>query len=392
MRLDVIVVGAGPAGATAAYDLGRRGMRVLLVEKHGLPRDKACGGGVTAKVARLLPFDLSPIIERSISTVDLSWRLKRSTSMRSGEPLVHMVRRRTFDEFLVRHAAASGNVSLADGLAVRSVEATSRGVRIQTERGAWEADFLIGADGANGVVARAMGLMRDRQLMPAVETEWSVGAADADRWSDRLGLDIGSVRGSYGWVFPKGDHLNVGVGCFTDRAEAVRQLRRYDARHASHQVSGPARVLRRVGFVLPLRRPGAAIVRGRVLLAGDAAGLVEGFTGEGIYWAVRSGIIAAHAIAQSSGRENAAGGLACYQARIDAELMPDLVAARRWAQIYIRWPRSCYWMPTRVPAVWRTVEKLLRGERGFSQLRERLGAWGFLADMLAPELARASPG
>ena len=377
-RYDAIVVGAGPAGALAAYELGRHGARTLLLEKYRLPRDKPCGGGLTAKVIQALPFSIQPVIERSISAIDLSWRLSDRAVLHGTSPLVHMVRRCRFDEFLAHKAAESGNVSFLDNVAVSGIDTAGRGFEVRTAGGVFIADHLIGADGAAGSVAPALGLMRDRKLMPAMEAELAVEGAAAEAWHDRVGLDLGSLRGSYGWVFPKSDHLNVGAGSFTDRSAVVRALRTYATTHLQKRVEGARRIIRQRGFVLPLRRFGAPIQQGRALLVGDAAGLVEGFTGEGIYWAVRS----AHLAAQSIVRGEPGG----YEDSVDRELMPDLYAARRWANVYLWWPRSCYTLPRRVPAVWRTVQKLLRGERGFAQLKQRLGAFGFIADLLPASL------
>jgi geranylgeranyl reductase family protein len=380
---DAIVVGAGPSGAMTAHELGCHGVRTLLIEKHCLPRDKACGGGLTAKVLDILPFSIQSIIERTISTIDLSWRLSVSTALHAARPLAYMVRRRLFDEFLTRKALASGSVTLADGVEVLGIEAAGAGFRVRTAREVFAADHLVGADGAGGLVARALGLMHDRHLIPALENELAVRPDTAERWQDRLGLDLGSLHGSYGWVFPKGDHLNVGAGSFTDRTAVVRALRQYANRHLDRRVEGPYRVISQRGFVLPLRQMGAPIQRGRALLVGDAAGLVDGFTGEGIYWALRSARIAAQSLIDAcAGNREAAD----YQACIDRELMPDLYAARRWAHVYLWWPRGCYVLAQRSPAVWRAVQKLLRGERGFAQLKNRLGAFGFLAELLPARL------
>ncbi|MFO0480348.1 MAG: geranylgeranyl reductase family protein [bacterium] len=384
IRYDAIVVGTGPAGAVAAEALGRAGRRTLLIERERLPRPKTCGGGVTWKAARALGVDLTPLAERTIGTVDLHWRLKASTTMPVGQPLVHMFQRSRFDAWLVERALATGQVELKDGLSVKSVEATDGGVVVRTTQDTFEADYLVGADGAAGPVARSLGLMQERHLLPATEQDIAVDAKTMDRWQDRMALDIGTLHGSYGWVFPKDDHLNVGVGCFSTNSRPAKQLKDYGKRHLAYQLPGPMRVLRTVGFVLPLRPVGAPIQKGRALLAGDAAGLVEAFTGEGIHWALRSGQIAAQAIVdhQFSGARGELG----YEARIDAELMPTLLDARRWAHIYLWMPRACYTLPARSPRFWGAVAKIVRGERDYTDVRRRLGAFGRVADWLPVEM------
>jgi geranylgeranyl reductase family protein len=384
VRYDAIIVGTGPAGAVAAEALGRAGRRVLLLERERLPRPKTCGGGVTAKVGQALGVDLAPVAERTIASVELHWKLRRAQTMPDGPPLVYMTQRSRFDAWLTERALATGSVELKDGVPVKSVEADASGVTVRSARDAWHADYLIGADGAAGPVARALGLMQERHLLPAIEQDIAVDAATLERWQARMALDIGTLHGSYGWVFPKGDHLNVGVGCFSTRARSAKQLKDYGRRHLdyhfAHLPPGSRRVLKSVGFVLPLRPLGAPIQRERALLVGDAAGLVEAFTGEGIYWAVRSGQIAAQAIVAH--QQCGASGALDYERAIDTELMPTLTDARRWAHIYLWWPRACWELPTRSPRFWSAVAKIVRGERDYTDVRRRLGQFGRVADWL----------
>ncbi|NJM40267.1 MAG: geranylgeranyl reductase family protein [Anaerolineae bacterium] len=342
---DVIVVGAGPGGATAAYDLAKAGARTLLVEKQKLPRHKTCGGGVTHKVAEALPFDISPVIERTIHTVVFSYKMAQPTELRSEQPLVYMVRRNLFDNLLAQQAVRAG-ATLMDETAVQSLDLTDEGATVRTQHGTFTSSWLIGADGATGVVARSLNLMQDRILMPAVEEEVEVSDEVAEYWHDKMGLDLGSVPASYGWVFPKADHLNVGVGGIAHDAGYGARLKRYDLEHLNKRVPQKTRVRKNFGYVLPLRKAGSPITKSRALLVGDAAGLVEAFTGEGIYWAVRSGQLAAKAI--GNGRWAVPSELLAigdqgpiansqstvYENLVNAELMPDLISARRWAHVY----------------------------------------------------------
>lgn len=378
-RYDAIVVGAGPSGATSAYGLAKAGLRTLIVEKAKLPRYKTCGGGITYKSAMALPFSIEPVVERTLRKVDFSWRTENSFVRESREPLVYMVQRSRFDNYLTEQAVSAG-ATLMDETVLQSLEVGDSGVSISTSHGTFAADYLVGADGATGRVARGLDLMADRWALAALESEFEVEPATMDYWKDKLGLDLGEIQASYGWVFPKGDHLSVGVGGLPRIADYGKHLKAYDAKHTAARVPGVLREIRSHGYLLPCRRPGAPVQKGRALLVGDAAGLVEAFTGEGIYWAIRSGQIAAASIAKGD-------AIPDYQKQLDAELMPDLASARRWLHIYIHFPRLCYALPKRVGPFWRAVCRIVRGERHFTDIRNDLGPFGVVERVLPETLS-----
>jgi len=198
-------------------------------------------------------------------------------------------------------------------------------------------------------------------------------------WRDKMGLDLGSLKASHGWVFPKGDHLSVGVGGIPLLEEYGSHLKEYDEKHTAARVPKVKRVIRRHGYLLPCRKPGAQVQRGRVLLVGDAAGLVEAFTGEGIFWAIRSAQLAARSIIKDGGEPR-------YQERLDRVLMPDLLSARRWMRVYVMAPKVCYVLPKRWPIFWKSVRAILRGDRRYTQIRQKLGPAGFVEGMLRDPL------
>ena len=354
----------------ALYYLTRRSCRAT----------KRAAAAVTHKAARALPFSIEPVIERTLHKVDFSWQTASPYVVESREPLVYMVQRSRFDNYLTEQAVSAGAI-LMDETAVKSVDIGEGAARttVRTARGDFTADYLIGADGATGRVARSAGLMTERWALAALESEVEVDEVTMSYWHDKLGLDLGQLKASYGWVFPKGDHLSIGVGGIPMLADYGSRLKVYDAKHTAARVPEIKRVIRSHGYLLPCRKPGAAVQRGRVLLVGDAAGLVEAFTGEGIYWAVRSAQIAARSILKDGTEPR-------YQQRLDRLLMPDLLSARRWMRVYVMLPRACYSLPRRVPMFWRSVCAIIRGERRYTQIKKRLGPLSFLEGALRDPL------
>lgn len=368
-RYDVIVVGGGPAGGTAAYDLARRGAQVLLLEKERLPRYKVCAGGVTVKTAQLLDFDLSPAYEEEIIQGTCTYRGGCPVTIDFGGPMGWTVMRDKLDHLILQQAARAG-AQVLDDQRVTGAEFLPEGVTVFTTRRRYSCSILVGADGANGVVARCAGLMRRRSLAVAVEAELPASGETLESRRGRVHFDFGSVPRGYSWVFPKKKILSVGVGTFWGRAANLKAslsgwLDLLGLPSDPHHV-------RMRGHLVPLGGAARVLHGTRVLLAGDAAGLAEPMTGEGIYYAVRSGKIAADTIFQAL--ENNQQGLASYTERIDAEITQDLKYAKRLATLLYRFPRLCFHFFVRSPRVQRGVANVLCGRSSFEHLNRELVA------------------
>jgi len=345
---DVLVAGAGPAGSSTAIHLARSGARVLLADRARFPRDKPCGGGLTGRALKRIPVDPSPVVERDVDHFELRLRYGAGFTRSHDRPLIRMTQRRRLDAFLAGEAAAAG-AELREGAPVGELEPGDLGVTARVGADRVRADVVVGADGANGVVARHLDL--GERIVRGVALEGNVPldalAQDLERTAV---IELATVPGGYGWVFPKGDHANLGVGGWG--AEGPR-LREHLARLA--EVHGVARdALTEVrGHRLPMRRLGTPAASGRVLLVGDAAGLVDPLSGDGMYEAFVSARLAADAIL--------AGDLDGYTAALASTL--DRHAAASWAakRAFDRHPRAVF-AAARAPGVFSVVAGLLCGD------------------------------
>jgi geranylgeranyl reductase family protein len=374
-KFDVVVVGAGPAGSTAARILATAGARVALYDRAAFPRDKPCGGGVTFRAGRLLPAGFEVVCEQTVYEARFSFKHRPHSSYRANEPLTYMTQRSRLDQFLAEAAAGSGAV-FRDGEKVSSIEQNDGVLVIQTTRDRVAAGVVIGADGANGATARLSGLApRD--------TAWIALEGNADdpgrvsEWFDAVGIDLGSVPGGYGWLFAKGDHVNVGVGGWESIASDLRGHLDKTCRAYGVRVD---RLCNLKGHALPIRRPGSALVRGRVLLAGDAAGLVDPLSGEGIHSALLSGRLAAESSLAFIERGET---LEAYQDAIETELGADLAFSRRLQRL-LQWTPGIYLgILRRSPRVWNKLVKLARGESSYEATRKKARILGPIVSAMA---------
>jgi geranylgeranyl reductase family protein len=331
---DVAVVGAGPAGSSAALALARAGHSVLLLEKAALPRYKTCGGGVLARAFKLLPPNTGNVVERSFNSVALNFL---GTGMRfvahRMEPMVYMTMRADLDCLLAREAQKAG-AQLIASCAVRRVETFEDSVLIISDRENYRARFVVAADGVHSLTARSAGWPDLRALAPALEHEIYLAADDLAEFSALPRFDFNAIDAGYAWVFPKRDHLSVGIlsthrvcpDLRTRLAQYLRQL-------------GITRIEKtgQHGYLIPLAPRSGPLARGRILLAGDAAGLADPVTAEGISHAILSGQLAATALSEARFDSVDAGRR--YQLLLEKHILGELRAARLFARILYRHPR-----------------------------------------------------
>ena len=363
--LDAIVVGAGPAGSTTARELAATGARVLVVDRAEWPRYKACGGGVPLRAERMLPFPIDSVVEDSVSRIEMSARGKMAFTKRSRGPFARMVMRDRFDMLLLEHAQRAG-AELRTGTVVRELDLNGR-ARIRADGFEAEAETLICADGAHSPVGRMAGLGGDLAECAAWEVEVRGRPRDASVGEATTLIDLGYDPWGYAWLFPKAELLSIGIVLPREEAGRMktlveRYLERLGLREAEVEIAR--------GHKIRFRRGGET----RVARGGDAAGLADEFTAEGISYAIHSGRLAARAALRALAGE---GDLRSYQEELEDEIQPELDAARVIAYMFygmLKRARRPWMLASEyTPFLWSSLFAVQRGESSYAREAQRAG-------------------
>lgn len=356
---DCIIVGAGPAGGTAAYHLAKRGRSVLVLEKDALPRYKPCSGGVSPAIAQWFDFDFSPVISKKVNTIRYTWKLGDpvDATLNTPEPM-WMVRRDEFDHFLIKQAQQAG-AELKDNTAVTGIEFKGDHWQVNTTEGAIAGRYLIAADGASGPMAKWLGF-KDRQTRMGAVME--IPHADATTAQ----FDFGSVKNGFIWNLPKADGFSAGTAIFrgNDRVDLQSALTDY-AKKAGLNPAGTQIHTHAIAFW-----DGDQTLHTRnAVLAGESASLVDPMTAEGIRPSMFSGMKAAAAIDQAlAGNANA---LAEYTTLIQQEWGSDMAWAQRLAGVFYRVPGIGYKVGVKRPTATDRLGKIMCGELRYADVATR---------------------
>ena len=355
---DVAVVGGGPAGLAAAHAAARRGASVVVLERSEHPRYKTCGGGLIGFSLGSLPDGLALPARDTVRSVTFTLDGRRAVTRSWPEPLLTMVQRDEFDAALCAAARAAG-ATVRERTQVRSLEQEADHVRLQlADSEQVLARVVVGADGSAGITARHVGVVHD-QVDLGLEVDVPTPAGSP--WRGRLLIDWGPLPGSYGWVFPKGDLLTVGVIAARGLGAATRD---YLAALLERLGLSTLEPVHDSGHLTRCRAATSPLRRGRVVVAGDAAGLLEPWTREGISFALRSGALA--------GSFAAAGDLDGYVSSVESALAPVMAAGRRLLRVFEKHPLACHAAVATRPG-WRVFARICRGETDLAAVARR--AW-----------------
>ncbi|WP_348800337.1 geranylgeranyl reductase family protein [Flavobacterium adhaerens] len=317
---DVAIIGSGPAGASAALELSKKGISTVIIEKEILPRYKTCGGGLVFRGRNFIPFDISSIIEKEFYAIDTYFsntNLKFTTA--KNQPIISMVMRDSFDNLIVEKAKENGVTLLQNHKVIDITFGTTQ--TIHTSEGDVSAKFIIAGDGALSPIAKIAGWKETRTIIPALEYEIKVPQADFDRLSQNVRFDVDAIPHGYGWCFPKKNHLSVGVAVLT-KAKSTIDLKKYYASYL--KTLGITEITHEEahGFVIPVSPRTDKFVQKNVLLIGDAAGLADPIVAEGISNSILSGILAAQSIIESNLDPSKTAEL--YQEKLEQTILPEI--------------------------------------------------------------------
>lgn len=375
---DVVVIGAGPAGSSAAHAAAVTGRRVLLLEKAELPRYKTCGGGIIGPSRDSLPpgYEL-PLLDR-VHAVTFSLNGRMTRTKRSRQMLFGLINRPEFDEGLVEAARKAG-AEVRTGVTVSRVEQHGPGVPdrrtvavvvgggVRGEEEVVYARAVVGADGSASRIGAHVGVKLD-QVDLGLEAEIPVPPSVAEDWAGRVHIDWGPLPGSYAWVFPKGDSLTVGV--ISARGDGAATKRYLDDFIARMGLAGFEPRLSS-GHLTRCRSDDSPLSRGRVLVCGDAAGLLEPWTREGISYALRSGRLAgewAVRISESHDAVDARRQALNYAFAVKAGLGVEMGVGRRMLALFERRPGLLHAALTTFPPAWRAFAGITRGRQTLGEL------------------------
>jgi len=387
--MQVLVIGAGPAGATAARALALAGVTVRLLDRSKFPRNKPCGGGLSLRVIPRFPY-LEPALGRiathQVSRLALEGPDGDSTVIHSRVPAALMIRRVEFDALLVSLAREAG-AELIEGVDVVAAAQDANGVTVTSRDGrTFTGAVAIAADGVHSVTARRLGLNTgwpDTAIaLDMMEESPRQTLRDVDPSTMWVAYGVNNGPG-YGYIFPKRDHVNVGIGYVLNHYRRSIDAHPYDVQRnfiselrQRGLVEGESSRANFTPFLIPvggpLRRPG----RGRVVLAGDAGGFVNGFTAEGIYYAMVSGEHAAKSVVESI-RVGSADLARRYQRAVEHEIgaeLRDSVLIQRYLFADRRRIARVVAGAERAPVITRLILEFAVGGLSYRTLRRRVFA------------------
>jgi geranylgeranyl reductase family protein len=363
---DAIIVGASVAGCRAALTLAQKGKSVLLLDRADFPRWKPCAGGLTLKTRPYLPDPLFQLVESTVRDSYLALGKDYVTHIHSENPMGWLVHRETFDQVHLELARRQPSVDISLGTHVRAIRELSEGVVVETDSGEVRAPVLVGADGATSVVSKSLPGHEKRHMAFAYEGEALFAAPGGSEATGTTHFEFKKFPGGYGWVFPKKDHISVGGFIYDGKAPGLKGL--FQEFCAETEDLGGARPYRERGHPVCLGGGSRRLNSKRMVLVGEAGGLVDPLTGEGIYYALRSGHLAGEAIGRFLDHGTP---LDAYGDGVRREIQEGFRPARAIADFLYRHPRLAFHLLLRNSMACRWFAEICAGQKTYERMLSR---------------------
>ncbi len=319
---DAIVIGSGPAGTACAITLSKNNKKVLLLEKYKLPRYKSCGGGLSQKsyeILKNLDVDINKFVENEINNVDFIYKHKNTVNINFDYPVIKTSMRDKLDFGLINKSTNFGTI-VNSSEKVEEINQKENYIVVKTDKTEYKSSFVVGADGAHSVTAKHFNNTKKNAI--AVEAE-IINTPEMNVNKKTIELHYGIIPHGYGWIFPKKNVISIGIGSFLPKTKGLNDYY-YKFKENIGFKNCEEKILK--GHPIPiLTHKNSNYNNGNILLVGDAAGLVDPLSGEGIYYALQSGIWAAEAIINKNSDK--------YTKIIKNKLLPQLKQAEILSKI-----------------------------------------------------------
>jgi len=329
-KYDAIIVGAGPAGCSCAHELLKENKRILIIDKANFPRHKPCAGGITIKALKELPINIDHLIQHSSQKMVFRFDNKRKIELQNNTGSCVMVIREEFDNYYFNETIKMG-AEFKKIKKIISIESLKDKVLINFDGEEYESSYLIGADGVNSTVRKLSSKLKFKNPVFAYE-----GLIDKNNNNKEVTEFIFNKYG-YAWIFPKKDHLNVGIGNLIDKGDG-QKLKKQELYNFVKKRFGDVELKNITGFPIGTEGINHQTENSNIFLVGDAAGLAETLLGEGIYNAIISGIYAAKSIIRDPNDAKR------YYDTFLKQLTKELKLYNKGAKILYGYPKISYFM------------------------------------------------
>lgn len=335
---DLVIIGGGPSGASAGREAGKRGLSTLLLEKENFPRYKPCGGALSSYGLSCLDFELpETLIERNISKVKIQYRTQ-FVEVSRGITLASLISREVFDLYLLEKARETG-IEIHTGEKVLDCIEKEDCVEIKTTDNTYLASFVLIAEGSEGILKHKV-REKDQRTDYSLALVTEIPEKDEKirkRFIDALELHFGVAHGGYGWIFPHAGFYSVGItGIAKDLMHPKKVLQDF------LRENGFPEEYRVHSHIIPLGGISRKIISSRLLLSGDAAGFVDAYSGEGLSYAIRSGQLAAEAVADTVMYDRKVKSLKVYEANCKEEFGNYLTSSLKLEKVMHHFPETSF--------------------------------------------------